>query len=63
MIEVTRLNGKKFILNAEKIRLIEEVPDTTITLTGGQKYLVQEKATEIVKKAVEYGRMIRTFAS
>jgi flagellar protein FlbD len=57
------LNGKKFILNAEQIRLIEEVPDTTITLTGGEKYLVKEEAAEVVKRAVEYGRMIRTFTN
>jgi flagellar protein FlbD len=63
VIEVTRLNGKKFILNAEQIRLIEEVPDTTITLTGGEKYLVKEEAAEVVKRAVEYGRMIRTFTN
>jgi len=63
MIKVTRLNGKEFILNAELIRTIEEMPDTTITLSGGEKYIVKESAKVIVKKAVDYGRMIRTFTS
>ena len=42
MIEVTRLNGKDFVLNAELIEVMEETPDTVITLTTGHKYVVNE---------------------
>lgn len=42
MISVTRLNGKPFVLNAELIRIVEANPDTTITLTGGERVLVKE---------------------
>ena len=40
MIEVTRLNGKDFVLNAELIEVMEETPDTVITLTTGHKYVL-----------------------
>lgn len=61
MIILTRLNGSRFVVNAELIRTVEEVPDTTIVLTTGETFMVKEKMQEVVAKAVEYGRMIRTF--
>ena len=37
MIDVTKVNGKKFTLNSRLIETIEETPDTVITLTTGKK--------------------------
>ena len=59
MIRLTRLNGKAFVLNAELIRTVESNPDTTITLTTGDHYLVTEDMDEVVRRAVEYGRSLR----
>lgn len=42
MIEVTKLNGKTFRINAIFIESVESFPDTTITLTNGRKYVVKE---------------------
>jgi flagellar protein FlbD len=36
MIELTRLNGKKFLLNAELVETVESLPDTTLRLTNGR---------------------------
>ena len=47
MIEVTRLNGTKLIVNAELIEFVEETPDTVITLTTGKKIIVKESRQEI----------------
>lgn len=58
MIELTKLNGKKFVVNAELIETIETTPDTVLTLTSGKKLVVSEKKAEIVKKVVEYKRKI-----
>ena len=44
MIEVTRLKGKKMMINAELIETVEETPDTVITLTNGKKFVVSESA-------------------
>ena len=44
MIDVTKVNGKKFTLNS---RLIEETPDTVITLTTGKKIIVKESRQEV----------------
>lgn len=60
MIEVTGLDNKEFILNAEHIEKIEEVPETVITLTNSKKYLVLESADEVVKKVIQYKNKIYT---
>jgi len=59
MITVTRLNGKPIVVNAELIRSVEENPDTTIMFVNGDHILVRESMSEIVGKAIEYGRHLR----
>ncbi len=59
MISVTRLNGKAIVVNADLIRSVEENPDTTITLVNGDHIIVQESMSQVVDKAVEYGRNLR----
>jgi flagellar protein FlbD len=60
VISLTKLSGQRFVLNAEKIRTVEETPDTMITLTTGDRVIVKETAREVVDRAVEYGRRLRT---
>lgn len=59
MIIVTRLNGKRVVVNAELIRTIEENPDTTITLVNGDHLIVKERLEDVVARAIEYGRHLR----
>ncbi|GMU25052.1 MAG: hypothetical protein AMXMBFR13_51230 [Phycisphaerae bacterium] len=61
MIALTKLNGSRFVVNAELIRTIEQRPDTIIVLTDGETLMVKETMDEVVAKAIEYGRMIRMF--
>ncbi|MEI8196410.1 MAG: flagellar FlbD family protein [Phycisphaerae bacterium] len=59
MITVTRLNNTKIIINAELIRYIETTPDTIISLTTDDHIMVKESAEEIVRKCIDYGRLLR----
>ena len=61
MIQLTRLNGRPFVLNAEQIKTVEETPDTMITLLTGDQIVVQEPMEEVVRRAIEYARRVRTF--
>lgn len=61
LIALTRLNGAQFVINAELIRTVEERPDTTIVLVGGETFIVKERMKDVVAKAIEYGRAVRTF--
>ena len=60
MIEVTRLNGDSILINPDLIELIEETPDTVITLTNGKKYVVSETGTKITELIITYRRKIYT---
>jgi flagellar protein FlbD len=54
MIELTKLQNQKFVLNAELIESIEETPDTIITLVSGKRIMVKETVAEVVERVVEY---------
>lgn len=58
MIELTKLNGNSFVLNAELIETVEATPDTVVTLTTGRKYIVLEKKGDIINKVIQYKRCI-----
>lgn len=58
MIEVTRLNNTKLIINAELIEKIEEAPDTIITLTSGNKIIVKESRQEVKNLVILYKKEI-----
>lgn len=47
MIEITKLNGSKMLINTSLIETVEETPDTVITLTSGKKIIVKESRQEV----------------
>lgn len=50
MISVTRLNGSPMWLNALMVEIVEETPDTYITLVTGKRLIVLEKATDVISR-------------
>ena len=60
MIKVTRLGGSEVVINAELIRFVEATPDTILSLTTGEKVVVQEGVDEIIRRCIEYGRALRS---
>ena len=58
MIDVTKVNGKKFTLNSRLIETIEETPDTVITLTTGKKIIVKESRQEVKNLVLSYKKAI-----
>ncbi|MBB2182745.1 flagellar FlbD family protein [Lachnospiraceae bacterium MD1] len=58
MIEVTRLNDTKLIINADLIEKVEESPDTVITLTSGNKVIVKESRQEVRNLVILYKKEI-----
>ncbi len=61
MIEVTRLDGKKYWLNPHQIERIELNPDVTLLMLSGQKLVVKENPDEITQKIIAYRRQIGAF--
>ena len=56
MIMVTRLNGKEFAINPDLIETLEQTPDTVITLTNSNKYIVKEPAEVIISRIADFRR-------
>ncbi|ADB18996.1 flagellar FlbD family protein [Pirellula staleyi DSM 6068] len=54
MIKLTRLDGERFVLNAELIRYVESRPDTFVTLTSGERMVVRESMDEVMSLAIQY---------
>lgn len=61
MITLNKLRGGEFTINCDLIETITENPDTTIVLTNGNLYIVQESMQEVIDKAIEYHRKIMQF--
>lgn len=59
MIKLTRLNGEEFVVNADLIRFVESRPDTFVTLTTNDRFIVRESLDEVIRKSVEHSRTIR----
>ncbi len=58
MIKLTRFNGLRFYLNAELVRAVESTPDTVITLSNGEKILVKENPEDVIRKIIQYKRLV-----
>ncbi|MBI5582918.1 MAG: flagellar FlbD family protein [Deltaproteobacteria bacterium] len=58
MIQVTRLDHTPMIVNPDLIIFMEETPDTVITLSNGEKILVQERISEIIHRVIQFRRSI-----
>jgi len=59
MIPLTKLNSQPFILNADLIKFVEATPDTLITLTTGDRFIVKESSDEVIRRVIDYGRLLR----
>jgi flagellar protein FlbD len=59
MIELTKLQDRKIVVNAELIEFVESTPDTMITTTSGKKLIVKESVAEVIEKVVLYRRRCR----
>ena len=54
MIEVLRLDGKKYCINPHMIESMEENPDLTLTMLSGKKLVVQNSYEDIIEKIIAY---------
>jgi len=47
MIEITKMNGQTILINPDLIEMVEETPDTVMTLTSGKKIIVKESRQDV----------------
>ncbi len=58
VIALTRLNNQLLVVNADLIKLVEQAPDTVITLVTGEKLVVREEVKEVVRRVIEFRRLL-----
>ena len=58
MVFVTGLSGVSVVINDDLIEHAEATPDTVITLTTGNKFVVQETLDELAAKVLAFRRAI-----
>ena len=58
MIEVTKINGVKILINPDLLELVEETPDTVLTFTTGRKIIVKESRQEVKNLVKSYRKDI-----
>ena len=61
MIELTKLNNKKFVINADLIEYVEASPDTTVSLTTGNIFVVRESVDELIDKVIKFRQKSNSF--
>ncbi len=49
IIELTKMDGRKMLINVSSIETVEANPDTVIILRSSRKLLVRESISEITK--------------
>lgn len=70
MITLTQFNGNHFDLNADLIEKVEAIPDTTITMVDGDRYVVRETRQVVLDRIEQFrarviarARLIHTAAA
>ena len=58
MIPLTRLNHSHVFLNPDLVKCVDEMPDSVITLTSGEKLLVLENAQQILDLMVQFRQRV-----
>jgi flagellar protein FlbD len=58
MIQLSRLNGKEFVVNCELIKIVESTPDTLITLTTGEKLMVRDSVDDVIRATMNYRKRL-----
>ena len=54
MVELTKLNGDRIVVNADLVEFIEETPDCLLFMTTGRKLMVREKMSEVQARLERY---------
>lgn len=58
MIRLTRINHRPLVVNCDLIEHVESTPDTVISMTTGQKFVVRESAEEVIERVIQFRRAI-----
>ena len=59
MIQLTKRNGERFLVNHNQIESIEMIPESKIVMMNRDYFIVRETPEEIVAKIAEYTAKVK----
>jgi flagellar protein FlbD len=62
MIDLTRLNGHRMVVNCDLIKFAEATPDTTLSLVTGEKLIVLESCDQLIERILTYRSQVLAHA-
>jgi len=62
MIELTRLNQRRILVNCDLIKFAEAAPDTTLALVTGEKLVVLESCDQVIERILAYRALVLSTA-
>ena len=54
MIQLTKRNGERFLLNHSQIESIEMIPESKIVMMNRDYFIVKESPEQIIKRIADY---------
>ena len=54
MIQLTKRNGERFLLNHQQIQCIEMIPESKVVMMNRDYFIVREDPDTIIKRISEY---------
>ena len=54
MIQLTKRNGERFLVNHTQIERIEMIPESKIVMMNRDYFIVRESPEQIIKRIAEY---------
>ena len=58
MIVVKKINGQEILVNSDLIETVEFTPHAVLSLTTGEKVILDETREDLLRKIIEYKRTI-----
>ena len=59
MIQLTKRNGERFLVNHLQIESIEMIPESKIVMMNRDYFIVKESPEQIIKRIAEYDAKVR----
>ena len=59
MIQLTKRNGERFLVNHIQIESIEMIPESKIVMMNRDYFIVKESPEQIIKRISEYDAKVR----
>ncbi len=54
MIQLTKRNGERFLVNHHQIECIEMIPESKIVMMNRDYFIIRESPDQIIRKIAEY---------